>query len=132
MKAILSNILVTTEADRIQEERIQERADYLAAVANSAGMMPRGEDADLGHASAVKRVAGSVLPIGYHPQNVLTKYIGEYTGEVLHPHLLQAAIMEELNYFNDRVWEAETIENVKEFPDRVHIRSRWVLCKQRE
>ena len=32
----------------------------------------------------------------------------EYTGEVLEPYLIQASIMEELDYFNDRVWEVST------------------------
>ena len=51
-------------------------------------------------------------------------------GEILDPLLVRAAIMEELNYFNDKVWEIETIDRMKEIKDHVHVRSRLVLCNK--
>ena len=50
--------------------------------------------------------------------------------EVLDPTLVHAAIMEELNYFNERAWEAGTIDDMRQVADHVHVRSRWVLCNK--
>ena len=66
-------------------------------------------------------MTGGVLPVGYQPQNFRAKYVDEYTGKMLDPHLVRAAIMEELNYFNDKVWEIETIDRMKEIKDHVHV-----------
>ena len=36
--------------------------------------------------------------------------------------------MEELNYFNDKVWEIETRDDMMQIDDHVFVRSRWVMC----
>ena len=48
--------------------------------------------------SSTKTVTGGVLPIAYHLNQFKARYTDEYTGEVLDDFLIQAAIMEELDY----------------------------------
>ena len=130
IKAILSGMQATTQADQLQDQMHEERKALLAAITDSAGKIPVETDSDVGPPSSLKRVAGGILPVGYHPQNFRAKYVDEYTGEILDPLLVRAAIMEELNYFNDKVWEIETIDRMKEIKDHVHVQSRWVLCNK--
>ena len=80
--------------------------------------------------SSVKKVTGGVLPISYHQNNFKAKYVDEYTGEVLDTNLIHTALMEEINYFNDRVWEVDTKEHMATVPEHVFVRSRWVLCNK--
>ena len=94
VKAILTGIQNTSHALRAKKEAVTDRLKLLAAVANSAGTIPLSDSVEVGPGSSVKSVKGGVLPIGYHPQNFRPKYIDEYTGEVLDPTLVHAAIME--------------------------------------
>ena len=48
---------------------------------------------------------GGTLPIVYEESNFKSRYLDEYTGEVLQPSLIRAAIEDELDYFNSKVWE---------------------------
>ena len=41
----------------------------------------------------------------------------EYTGETLAPHLIRPAIEDELNYFNEKVWELSTMDEMRKVPD---------------
>ena len=54
----------------------------------------------------------------------------EYTGEILLTQLIRGAIEDELNYFNSRVWEITTEEEMQKIPDYILTRSRWVLCNK--
>ena len=54
----------------------------------------------------------------------------EYTNEELAPHLIRPAIEDELNYFNSKVWEMSTMEEMQKIPDAILVRSRWVLCNK--
>ena len=52
------------------------------------------------------------------------------TGESLAPHIIRPAIEDELNYFNSKVWELSTIDEMRKVPDPLCVRSRWVLCNK--
>ena len=54
----------------------------------------------------------------------------EYTGEILPPHLIREAIIDELDYFNDKVWKLSSKEEMEKIPDYILVRSRWVLCNK--
>ena len=54
----------------------------------------------------------------------------ECTGENLTPHLIRAAIEDELDYFNSKVWQICTMDEMKAIPDYILVRSRWVLCNK--
>ena len=42
-------------------------------------------------------------------------------------HLAHAAMIDELDYFNEHVWEVETLDKAKSVPDYISVRSRWVM-----
>ena len=132
IRAICAGIQATRNADHQRLQCLMDRTDFIQSVTDSAGTIPRGDALTEAPASSVKRSAGGVLPIGYHQENFCARYIDEYTCEVLDPQLVQAAIMEELNYFNEKVWEAESKDSMFNVADHVHVRSRWVLCNKED
>ena len=130
VRAIVLGMRDTQNAKAAGKVFTQERRDILSSVTSSAGEIPLPPSATDCPASSIKRVSGGVLPISYHPDQFKAKYVDEYTGEVLDAQLAQAAIMEELNYFNDRVWEVEDKTNMFKVDGHVFVRSRWVCCNK--
>ena len=57
------------------------------------------------HKSSIPKVGGGSMPIVYEQANFKPRYLDEYTGEVLPPPLIRAAIEEKLDYFNSKVWK---------------------------
>ena len=43
---------------------------------------------------------------------------------------MKQAIIEELNYFNDRVWELADAKKVLGDADSKAVRTRWVICNK--
>ena len=88
--------------------------------------------ADFGPAtySSVPKVNGGVVPIQYDQKNFKDRYFDEYTGEILAPHLIRPAVEDELNYFNSKVWQLSTTEEMEKVPGHILVRSRWVLCNK--
>ena len=82
--------------------------------------------------SQVKMVTGGTLPVGYHSDNFKPQYLDEYTGEVLPRDLIHEAIIDELNYFNDRVWQITTKEEMLKLKEYVFVRSRWIMSNAAE
>ena len=70
------------------------------------------------------------MPIVYQQSNFRPRYLDEYTGEVLSPPLIREAIEDELNYFKSKVWQICSIDEMKNIPDYVLVRSRWVLANK--
>lgn len=60
------------------------------------------------------------------------RYTDEYTGERLPPNLIRTAIVEELDYFNSKVWEISAVDQMAKYPDAVMVKSRWVLCNKED
>ena len=69
--------------------------------------------------SQIPKVAGGHMTVTYNPNNFRTKYVDEYTGEALDQSLISDAIIEELNYFNSKVWVLESNANVLNKPGHV-------------
>ena len=44
--------------------------------------------------------------------------------------MLRAAMVDELDYFNEKVWRITTMEDMQKIPDHILTRSRWVLCNK--
>ena len=44
------------------------------------------------------------MPVGYETKSFKSRYLDENTGEALLTDIIHAAIVDELNYFNDGVW----------------------------
>ena len=57
-------------------------------------------------------------------------YLDGYTREPLPSDLVQAAIKEELEYFNSKVWELSDARKVFGNSDSKVIRTRWVICNK--
>ena len=82
------------------------------------------------HYSSVPKVNGGKMPIVYDESNFKPRYLDEYTGEVLAPHLIRTAIEDELDYFNSKVWQICTMDEMRKVPEYILVRSRWVLCNK--
>ena len=80
--------------------------------------------------SSIPNVKGGTTPITYDQSNFKDRYLDEYTGELLAPNLIRAAIEEELNYFNSKVWQLSTVSEMEKVPGHILVRSRWVLCNK--
>ena len=81
-------------------------------------------------AGRCNKVGGGHIEIQFDPRNFKEVYRDEYTNEILPTHLIHAAIIEELEYFNSRVWELSDIKAMKSFPESKLVRCRWVLCNK--
>ena len=130
VRAILEGMRATTDH---LERTITQSSEYksiIAAVTNAASTIPTEPDDSAILSSSIKRTSGGVLPIGYLPCQFRPRYIDEYTGQVLDPELAKGAIIEELDYFNSRVWEISTMEEMRAVPGHIHVRSRWVCCNK--
>ena len=75
-------------------------------------------------------MGGGTLPIEYSHHNFRTVYKDEYTGEELPNHLVRAAMEEELNYFNQHVWDATEKKLAYRTDDFKLVRMRWVICNK--
>ena len=80
--------------------------------------------------SKVTKLGGGHIDIQFDPRNFKEVYRDEYTNEILPTELIRAAIIEELDYFNSRVWEVTDAKNMKNFSDSKLVRCRWVLCNK--
>ena len=79
----------------------------------------------------MNRTKGRAIDIVYDPSKFKTCDFDEYTGEILPMELVQAAMMEELNYFSDKtVWAAADYSEMKSNADANAVRMRWVLCNK--
>ena len=74
--------------------------------------------------SEVPYTSGMNCIISYKPENFKDRYVDEYTGEVLDPAQIKAAIVDELDYFNSKVWQIEHIHDMYAKTDYVRTRSR--------
>ena len=75
-------------------------------------------------------MGGGARPVMYNAANFRERYTDEYTGEMLPPNLIRTAIVEELDYFNSKVWEISSVDQMAQYPDAVMVKSRWVLCNK--
>ena len=142
IRAILKGIRNTAIADGMPSASSSEGAtatkamqlssDEVLAVmssSNKPGQTPYA-DSIVAPASSARLCTGGKIPIAYSSGHFKGQYLDEYTGEVLPEALIRAAIVEELNYFNDRVWELTTKDKMHEYKDFIFVRSRWVNCNK--
>ena len=130
VRAILRGIRATADAERFRDEGKAERLEYAHAMASTQGSVPP-EGGDEFPSSHITRTNGGKVKVDYTDDSFRPRYIDEYTGEVLTPSLIRAAIVEELNYFNDnQIWQLEVLSKVKASAEAVRVRTRWVLCNK--
>lgn len=78
--------------------------------------------------SKIPKMSGGQIPVVFKEGNFKRRYTDEYTGDKLPTPLIRAAIGNELVYFNDRVWELASKEEIEVVPDYILFHCRWVLC----
>ena len=72
---------------------------------------------------------GKTHQITFADGNFKSEYKDEYTGEILHRHLVREAMVNELTYFNEHVWRGKDAVRAKQ--DHLNpIRTRWVICNR--
>ena len=49
---------------------------------------------------------------------------------MLRDDMVQAALIDELDYFNQHVWQIYTLDHMKTVPDYILVRSRWVMANK--
>ena len=142
IKAILRGIRNTAIADGMSTagssegataiKAMQLSSDEVMAIMNSSnkpGQIPYANSVVAPQSSA-RLSTGGKIPIAYTSDHFKGQYLDEYTGEVLPEALIRAAIVEELNYFNERVWELTTKDEMHKYKDFIFVRSRWVNCNK--
>ena len=78
----------------------------------------------------VKDDVANGLDVSFAESSFKTRYLDEYTREELPLHLVKAAMIDELSYFNDHVWQVSTMSQARADPDSKLVRTRWVLCNK--
>ena len=131
IRAILQGMRDTADAESTSKANAMERQNIVHAIRSSTDSIQLKVDPatePIVQKSQIRKLTGGVLPISY--DNFKPRYLDEYTGEVLPPELIKSAIVEELNYFNDRVWEIDTKDNMYKVSDNIFVRSRWIMSNK--
>ena len=129
VRAILKGMILQTKEDEMNASRMEEEVAKIAA-------MPMNTKADskTGHweptQSSIPLIGGGSRPVHYNPHNFRERYTDEYTGELLPTNLIRTAIVDELDYFNSKVWELSSKEQMVKYPEAILVRSRWVVCNK--
>ena len=113
IKAILMGMRDQADFDRSSKNLSHEEQALIHAISNSAGMIPSKEGVDATPlTSAVPYTNGKKCIIAFKEENFKVKYVDEYTGEILDPEQIKAAIIDELSYFNEKVWQIERVNDM--------------------
>ena len=110
----------------------------IRATKDAEGLLPKVNgvhavvecDASVAVQSKCKKVGGGQITITFDDRNFKPLYRDEYTNEILPAHLIKAAIIDELDYFNSKVWEVTDVQTMKRYKDHKLVRCRWVLCNK--
>ena len=78
--------------------------------------------------STIKKASGGYLNISY--DNWKPFYSDESTGELLPNKLVHAAMIDELDYLNEHVWQVEHIKKAMSYVDHMIVRSRCVMANK--
>ena len=130
VRAFVRGMAEQSQLDRTKTSEMEENAMILNAL--KPGLCHGGESAPTAkpRSSIAKKTNGTRIPVTYNPCNFKTAYNDEYTGEILEPHLIANAIIDELDYFNEHVWMIEDKAKMLGVPDHIFVRSRWVMCNK--
>ena len=136
---ILRGIRDTTDSEAQRNIEKEEQSSHIGTVladrvipesnpACVAGVISKEEieaQNNKAHSSIpVKRNPKEQVSINFNDCHFKGKYLDEYTREELPRHLVKAAIIEELSYFNDNVWVLADYSEAKADPEAKIVRSR--------
>ena len=77
----------------------------------------------------ITRMDGSSSSVTFEP-HVKAEYKDEYTGDVLPQGLVQQAMVHEMSYFNDKVWQITSMDEALKTHNPKIVGGRWVLCNK--
>ena len=131
IRAILKGMRKTSDFEKHKLSAAIEQDEIVGGLSEFQGNLPMLAAAVPIQKSEITRVNGGKVKIEYQDWNFKPRYIDEYTGEVLDPKLIREALVEELNFYNEkRIWELADLRQAKAVADVVHVRTRWVLCNK--
>ena len=129
VQTIIQGMKNTRDIENIIKKHEKDRIDMIYATMSNAedevpdpvkGMKP----------SSIKKHRGGVIPVKWDSANFRARYHDEYTGDTLPSRLISKAIVDELEYFNDKVWEVADRNDMMKIPDHIFVRSRWVTSNK--
>ena len=118
----------TAMARQKDQQEEEELAHTLNAISDHPIKFPEIIATTTTKTSSIKKWGGGYLSIKYDTWK--PRYTDEYTGKMLRDDLVQAAMIDELDYFNQHVWEIDTLDHMKTVPDYILVRSRWVMANK--
>ena len=130
LRAILQGVADTTKADQSVASMLLEEYDTQLLMSISPVTSPDAPDSSKHEPGTMPCEGGGKVRIQYSPTDFKATYLDEYTREPLPSNLVQAAIKEELEYFNSRVWELSDARKVLGDGESKVIRTRWVICNK--
>ena len=132
IRAILKGISLQHAEDKVRlgHSRENRRVAQLAVYAARPAQVEIPVVKVLGKIK-MNRTKGRAIGIMYDSSNLKTCDCDKYTGEILPLELVQAAMMEELNYFSEKTMRAAAeYSEIKANTDATFVRMRWVLCSK--
>ena len=127
IRAILLGMRDTADAEVRAREMSREVRQVVNNISSSTGEIPSSPEEKVWE-SSVPYADGRTCTIKYDACKFRPKYVDEYTREVLDPQLVKDAIVDELDDFNARVWQIAHVDEMKQTPDYIRTRSRWVAA----
>ena len=128
LQAILEGMNDTEQASQSVATMVESEYDVSLSMSLCSAVSSLEPESQEMVGSIPKESGGSVQ-IKYEMKNFRQVYLDEYTREEIPHHLVQQAIVEELNYFNDRVWELSD-KTALSYPQSKTIRTRWVITNK--
>ena len=131
VRAILRGMQHTTVAEQHAFDRHNGERQLVNAITMASGAIPMVAQATTTRlTSEVSFTSGETCKVRYSEDNFKSKHIDEYTGEILDPELTRAAIIDDLDYLNSKVWQIERVSDIYKQEDDAKTRSRWVTCSK--
>ena len=128
IRAMLKGMIETAVAESLYAEEKRINNLFMFAASSDDNLPDANDVSQPVHASKVKKCSGGYLSISY--DHWKPEYRDEYTGEILKHELVQDAMRDELDDFNEHVWKVDTLDHAKTIPDYILNRSRWVLSNK--
>ena len=112
IRAMQQGMRDTTVAESKDRHEQEELVQTLSAIGDNPTQLPEIQmPREPVKTSQIKKTGGGYMNISY--DNWKPRYVDEYTGGVLKDQLVHAAMIDELDYFNQHVWEIDTLDHMK-------------------
>ena len=130
VRAIVRGIGEQDQLDRARKSDMVDEKIMINALKVDDSKVSEVDAKNKDRTSSVKRTNGTSIKVTYDPCNFKYNYLDEYTSEILETKLISDAIIDELDYFNDHVWQIEDRSKMLSVVDHIFVRSRWIMCNK--